>query len=140
MKLSKNDLRIMMAIKKKGHSMANYEIALELGVHPGQTSKRLNIMQREHILHSDNGYPKMYSFNGSNIVQNFIIMTVECPKCQQVHLIHHTQTTIQCGCTTRSGRKTRFYVFQSRVKDMRSLFKNPNHEKIAEESGLNPFK
>ena len=131
-----------MAIKRKGISMANYEISKELNINPGQCSKRLVILERERILHSDNGYPKFYSFNGNNMAQNFIILTVECPKCQQVHLIHHTQSTVQCDCFTASGRKTRFYVFQDRVKDMRFLFKNSNSEKssASESQHLNQFK
>lgn len=139
MKLSRNDLRIIMLLKKEGRAMANYQIAHQLMVHPAQTHKRLAIMEREKILHSDKSYPRFYSFNGRNMVQNFIILTVECPKCQAIHIIHHTQCTIQCDCTTKSGRKTRFYVFDKRIKSMNSIFKNPNQEKITLTNKLNPF-
>lgn len=128
MKLSRQDLRIIMAIRKEGRPMTNYELTSSLKIKsPAQTHKRLSILEREHVINGIDGYPKFYTFNSKNAAHNFIILTVECPKCQAVHVIHHTQLTVQCFCTTDSGKKTRFYVFQDRIKDMRSLSKN-GHE------------
>ena len=128
MKLSKNDLRILMAIRKEDAPMANYKIARLLGVSPAQTHKRLVILAREHVLHEIDGYPKFYTFNLKNKVQNLMVVTVECPKCEMMHIIHSSQTTVQCECLTKSNRRTRFYVFNERVRSIKAL--QPNGHKI----------
>lgn len=117
-----------MAIRKEDSPMPNYKIAARLGVSPAQTHKRLAILVREHVLHEINGYPKFYTFNSKNKVQNLMVVTVECPKCEMIHIIHSSQTTVQCECLTKSGKLTRFYVFQERVRSVKAL--QPNGHKL----------
>ncbi len=130
MKLSKQDLRIIMAIRKENAPMANYQIARRLGIHPAQTFKRLSIMAQNRVLQVQSGYPKFYDLNASNQVQNFIVLTIECPKCQMIHIRHQSVTTVQCICKTNSGRYTRFYVYNSRIKSKRILGKQQEHEEV----------
>ena len=140
MKLSRNDLRILMLIRKEDRPMPNYEIAKNLGINPAQSWKRLQLLENERVLHAIAGYPKFYTFNGRNIVQDLIIFTIECPKCQMPHVIHHSQTTVQCDCLTNSGKKTRFYVYPSRIKDMRHLCRNnQKEEELTLTKSSNPF-
>ncbi|KKL62159.1 hypothetical protein LCGC14_2187990 [marine sediment metagenome] len=121
MKLSKTDLRILMAIKVEGSSMCNSKIARRLNLHPPQTQKRLKILKKYGILEEIEGWPKLYHFNMHNHSQDFIINTIECPKCQRMHIRHHSQLTVQCSCKTPAGKYTRFYVFDSRIKDKKVL-------------------
>ncbi len=121
MKLSKQDLRIIMAIRKEEAPMANYQIAKRLGIHPAQTFKRLRQMANNRVLQVTDGYPKFYNLNSSNGVQNFIVQTIECPSCKMLHIRHQSQTTIQCLCKTLSGKFRRFYVYNSRIKSKRVL-------------------
>ena len=138
MKLSRNDLRILMALRKQGRPMANYEIAKALNINPAQSHKRLVILSKEKVLHSIEGYPKFYSFNGKNLVQNFVVLTVECPKCESVHVIHQNQTTVQCTCETASGKRTRFYIYSRRIRDMK-VFDPFRHEEPALVREHGPF-
>ncbi len=123
MKLSKQDLRIIMAIRKEDNPMANYQIAKRLKIHPAQTFKRLTLMGQNRVLQVIPGCPKFYSLDPDNGVQNFIVLTIECPKCGILHIRHQSQTTVQCSCKTRSGKPTRFYVYNSRIKGKKVLTK-----------------
>ena len=131
MNLSKQDLRIIMCIKKEDAPMANYQIARRLGKHPAQTFKRLTLMAQNGVLQVIDGYPKFYKIDINNTVQNFIVLTIECPKCQQMHIRHQSQTTVQCSCKTRSGKPFRFYVYNSRIKNKKVLERQ--HEQTKEE-------
>ncbi len=129
MKLSKQDLRIIMAIRKEEAPMANYQIAKRLGIHPAQTFKRLRQMANNRVLHVTEGYPKFYNLNSSNGVQNFIVQTIECPSCKMLHIRHQSQTTIQCLCKTSSGKFRRFYIYNSRIKSKKVLTMQHEEEK-----------
>ncbi len=121
-----------MAIRKENAPMANYQIARRLGIHPAQTFKRLSIMAQNRVLQVQQGYPKFYDLNASNQVQNFIVLTIECPKCQMIHVRHQSVTTVQCICKTSSGRYTRFYVYNSRIKSKKALTKQTEEDKTEE--------
>ncbi len=133
MKLSKTDLRILMAIKVEDNSMSNYKLAQRLKVHPAQTQKRLKVMTKFGILEEIEGWPKFYKFNMINHSQDFIVLTIECPKCQKLHVRHHSQTTIQCSCKTPSGKFRRFYIFDSRIKNKRVLERQTEQKDPAKE-------
>ena len=132
MKLSKQDLRIIMAIRKEEAPMANYQIAKRLGIHPAQTFKRLRQMANNRVLQVTDGYPKFYNLNASNGVQNFIVHKIECPSCGMLHIRHQSQTTIQCLCKTSSGKPRRFYIYNSRIKSKTVLTKQHEEEKSVE--------
>ena len=121
MKLSKLDIRILMAIKSEGAPLANYTIAKRLGKHPSQTLKRLKIMANNKVLHCQEGYPKFYDYNSINKVQNWIIQTVVCPHCEKLHILHHEQITVQCDCKTLSGTRRRFYIYEKRITSKKVL-------------------
>lgn len=121
-----------MTIRKENAPMANYQIARRLGIHPAQTFKRLRQMANNRVLHANDGYPKFYDLNASNEVQNFIVHTIECPKCQQLHIRHQSQTTIQCSCKTSSGKPRRFYIYNSRIKNKKVLTKKFDEDKTEE--------
>ena len=123
-----------MAIKKEGAPLANYTIARRLGKHPAQTFKRLTLMAQNRVLHVQEGYPKFYDMNASNEVQSFIVLTIECPKCQMLHIRHQSQTTVQCSCKTSSGKPTRFYVYNSRIKSKRVIRKQEEQEIVEKEN------
>ena len=140
MNLSKQDLRIIMALRKEDAPMANYQIAKRLGYHPAQTFKRLRQMAANRVLQVTDGYPKFYNLNSNNKVQSFIIHVIECPKCKMLHIRHQSQTTVQCSCKTRSGKPTRFYVYNSRIKNKKVLTKQHEEEesdKIEKETDVN---
>ncbi len=122
-----------MAIKVEGYPISNYKLAQYLKLHPAQTQKRLKVMKQFGILEEIAGWPKFYKFNMVNHQQDFIILTLECPRCKKMHIRHHSQTTVQCTCKTPSGKLTRFYVFESRIKNKRVLErqreKTPEQEK-----------
>lgn len=132
MKLSKQDLRIIMAIKQENAPMGNYLIARRLGKHPAQTFKRLRLMAQNRVLRVIEGNPKFYDLNASNQVQSFIILTIECPKCKMLHIRHQSQTTIQCHCKTSSGKFRRFFVYNSRIKNKKVLTAQAEEDKTAE--------
>ena len=125
-----------MAIRKEEAPMANYQIAKRLGIHPAQTFKRLRQMANNRILHVTEGYPKFYDLNSSNEVQNFIINTIECPKCKMIHIRHQSQTTIQCLCKTSSGNPRRFFVYNSRIKNKKVLTSQHEEDKTKEVESL----
>ena len=128
MKLSKQDLRIIMALKKENGPMGNYLIARRLGKHPAQILRRLSKLAENRIVQVQDGYPKMYEMNMNNEVQNFIINTIECPKCERIHIRHQSQRTIQCDCLTSGGNATRFYVYNSRIKNKRVLRRQEEYQ------------
>lgn len=131
MKLSKIDLRILMTIRKENQPMANYKIAAKLGKNPGQITKRLKLLEKNRILAAGNGWPKFYTFNSSNSAQDYIVQTVECPSCKRLHILHHSQITVQCTCQTKAGKLRRFYIHDKRVINKKVLSKQV--EKPAEE-------
>ncbi len=112
-----------MAIRKEGQSMSNYKIARRLDLNPSQTNKRLKILSRNRVLQEIEGYPKFYTFNSNNHNQDFVIQTVECPKCKKLHIIHHSQITVQCICKTRAGKLSRFYIYDKRIINKKILTK-----------------
>ena len=140
MKLSKQDLRIIMAIRKEDAPMANYQIARRLGKHPAQTFKRLTLMAQNRVLQVIEGYPKFYEINPTNSVQSFIVLTIECPKCKTMHIRHQSQTTVQCSCKTSSGKPSRFYVYNSRIKSKRVIEKQHEHTENEQEAKENDVK
>ena len=112
--------------------MANYEVAKLMQKHPAQTFKRLTLMAQNRVLQVIDGYPKFYDLNSSNQVQNFIVLTIECPKCKRLHIRHQSQTTVQCFCKTSSGKATRFYVYNSRIKNKKVISKQSEEDKTSE--------
>jgi len=123
MKLSKIDLRILMIIRKEGSPMPNYKIAQSLKKNPGQITRRLKLLEKNHILTAANSWPKFYTFNSNNAAQDYIIQTAECPTCKKLHILHHAQQTVQCTCSTQSGKLRRFYISEKSIIDKKVLTK-----------------
>lgn len=91
----------------------------ELDINYGQVFKRLKVLSKNKILSTINSKPVFYKFDFKG--QGLSFMEVECPQCKARKLVDINQTTVQCTCKTRTGNPFRYYLFNSRIKDIIQL-------------------
>lgn len=123
MRMTKTDLNILVELKKELAGLSCHSISRRTGRDPSQVHKRLKKLAVHGILLKIISKPCIYRINfGKKKEAGFI--TVACPKCSTEHFVHNEQLTVTCrnnDCTTSSGNKTRFYIFNRRIQDFKNV-------------------
>lgn len=123
MKLSKIDHLICEALLKEKQGLSLLKLSRRIGKDPSLVYKSLNRLLREGVVVKVKTSCAIYQLSLKNKPE-IAKVCVSCPKCKENYWIDANQNTKVCenpDCLTKSGKQTRFYIFDRRIIDWKRI-------------------